>query len=318
MKKILLLLFVFTYIKTQAQIINSGFETWAPDFLAPTSMQPNTGNNSTGWWTYNMYNAAILGGSPISAFRSTNAHSGSYAAQITSVVYTPASHSINAPWGTPFIGHPYLDTLGILFTGTTNETSGTYTPGIPFSQKIGTLSFWYQYAPQGNDTAECRALLLTGNTPQGGGSIKIFAPTGTTWQQAHIPFFYIDSQIPDTLFILFSASSLDHTPIPGSSIWIDDITVSLLTGIEENTSSSFVVYPNPSNGIFNLETNHTWGSNTQVEIRNVLGACVYKSAKPEVGKHINFTLSLPDGFYFITLKTPEISLTQKIQIIKQQ
>src|ERR1035437_1149708 len=237
MKKHLLILpalaLVFASQAAHAQLINPGFETWSADALVPSAMNPNTGNGSTGWWTYNMFNYSFLGSSPLSVFKCDTAHSGTYSARIKTVIYTPTSNSYNAPWGVSFIGHNYLDTLAILFNGTTNETSASYKPGIPFTQKIATLSFWYQYAPQAGDTAECRALLVTNRVAQGGGLIKITNVTGPTWQQATITFAYVNSLTPDTLYILFSSSSLDHKPKAGSVLLVDDVSVTLLTGINE-------------------------------------------------------------------------------------
>lgn len=323
MKITLSLLLTLAFATTlHAQLINPDFETWSQDLIAPPAMNPNSGNNSNGWWSYNMFNASVLGSSPVSVFRCDTAHSGSYSVKIKSVVYTPTSHSLNAPWGVPFIGHSYLDTLGILFTGTTNETPpGSYKPGIPFNQKIATLSFWYQYYPQGNDTAECRALLVKNMAPQGGGSVKLFTPTGSTWQQATIQFNYIDFQTPDSLFILISSSSLDHNPIPGSTLLVDDMSVSYLTGVSdvEDLSTTASVFPNPTNGNFQFDalTNRTIDK-YKIEVHNLLGEKVYQSegTNPETHIHKQVTLNIPDGIYFLTVYSEAGMFTKKIQITR--
>src|ERR1035437_2261392 len=186
MKKTITLLAMAFCINANAQLINQGFETWTNDALAPTAMQPNSGNATTGWWTYNMFNNSFVGGSPISVFRCDTFHSGLHSARIETVIYTPTSYSYTAPWGVPFIGHNYLDTLGILFNGNTNETTITYKPGIACTQKINQFSFWYQYKPNGIDTAECRVMLLNNHNPVAGGLVKLTTVTGSTWQQATI------------------------------------------------------------------------------------------------------------------------------------
>lgn len=330
MKKTLLTLGIlfFSVYSVFAQLINPGFETWSSDLLAPTAMNPNTGNNSTGWWTYNMFNNSTLGGSPASVFRCDTAHSGSYSARIKSVVYTPYSHSLNAPWGVPFIGHNYLDTLGILFNGTTNETTGSYKPGIPYTQKIGTLSFWYLYSPQLGDTAQCRALLVKNRIPQGGGLVKITSPTtGTNWQQATIPFTYVDSQTPDTLYILFSSSSLDRLPKPGSVFWVDDVSVTLLSGVNElSIENKIGIFPNPSEGI--IEIRSEGQELSELKVYNVSGEIVYKKALSDLRNigngnslPINYstTMDLSEqnaGIYFLQIQTKQGMISKKIIISK--
>ncbi len=113
-----------------AQIINPGFETWTNDAIVPTAMNPNSGNATSGWWDFNYFNSSFLGSSPVSVTRCTDTvHTGSYSARIQTKVYTPTSWNYYNAWGTPFIGHPYNDTLGILFNGNVNVTNQTYVPG---------------------------------------------------------------------------------------------------------------------------------------------------------------------------------------------
>ena len=115
MKKTLLTLSVAFVVNTNAQIINPGFETWSADIAVPSAMNPNTGNTSTGWWDYNVFNSSFVGSSPVSVFRCDTAHSGNYSAKIKTVVYTTTSWNIYKAWGIPFIEHDYYDTLGILY-----------------------------------------------------------------------------------------------------------------------------------------------------------------------------------------------------------
>ena len=317
----------FSVCAIYAQLINQGFETWSTDALAPTAMNPNTGNTSTGWWTYNMYNYSVLGSSPLSVFRSDTAHSGSYSARIKSVVYTPTSHGYNAPWGLSFIGHNYLDTLGILFNGTTNETGGTYKPGIPFTQKIGSLSFWYLYAPQGVDTAECRALLVTNRVAQGGGLVKITNVTSGTWQQATIPFSYVASLTPDTLYILFSSSSLDRKPQPGSVFLVDDVSVNLLMGVNElSDENKMTVFPNPSTGMIELGTEGL--DIKELAVYNISGQLIYQRSLSDFqtatsgnfqSQNRPITIDLSEqsaGLYFLQLKTGQGMVSKKIILSK--
>ena len=330
---------LFVPQKALAQLINPGFETWTPDLAVPSAMNPNSGNGVTGWDDFNFFNYAPVGGSPVSVFRCDTAHSGIYSARIETQIYTQTSWNMYKAWGIPFIGHNYSDTLGILFNGNQNETTVTYEPGIPFTQKIATFSFYYKYAPKAGDFAECRALLVKQRNSVGGGLVKM-SSAASAWTLATISFLYVDTvSQPDTLYILFSASSLDATPIPGSVLWVDDVSVTLVSGInEEQVLNDVSIYPNPTSGKFALTLKTTIGcehcSNNsalqgggQIEIYNVLGEKVYEmdnvlgmmanGNNTSTINHQPLTIDLSShqqGIYFIRIITEQGTATKKLII----
>lgn len=318
MKKKLLLLISCSCLLNfaGAQIINPGFETWSADMLVPTAMNPNTGNGSTGWWDFNLYNSSFLGSSPISVRRvSDTVHSGMYAARIESKVYTPTSWNIYNSYGIPFIGHAYNDTLGILFNGNVNVSAPSYTPGIPCSSKLTEYKFWYQYNPNGNDTAECRVALLSNGTLVAGGVFKTNVAT-SGWQQATINFTYISSLPPDTLYVLYSAASLDMNPKAHSILWVDDVTVTLPTGIEEGlgAENNIEIFPNPSNGNFSVAHQTNNNKLQTVEVYNVIGELIWSETnKNRSTFNINISQS-PKGIYFVKFNDGEKTTTEKIVV----
>lgn len=316
-KKLLLLVSCSLFLSApfaQAQIINAGFETWSADMLVPTAMNPNTGNGSTGWWDFNFYNSSFLGSSPVSVTRVTDTvHSGTYAARIESKVYTSTSWNYYNSYGIPFIGHPYNDTLGILFNGNVNVSTPSYKPGIPCTVKLSQYKFWYQYRPNGNDTAECRVALLNNGTLIAGGVFKTNAAT-SGWQQATINFTYISSLTPDTLYVLYSAASLDRSPKAHSTLWIDDVTVTLATGIEEGLGeeNGIDIFPNPSNGNFSVAHQMNGNKLQTVEVYNVVGELIYSETnKNKSTFNINISQS-PKGIYFVKFNDGEKTTTEKI------
>ena len=322
MKKTLHLLSALAMIITghiaSAQLINQGFETWTNDLAVPTAMNPNSGNGTTGWIDFNYFNYAPMGSSPISVEKcSDTVHNGTYSARIETQTYTQTSWNIYKNWGIPFIGHIYSDTLGILFNGNMNELNTTYEPGIPFTQRISQFSFYYQYKPNGNDTAECRVQLVQARTPIAGGWFKTNVATGVSgWQLATINLTYVSSATPDTLWILFSASSLDHNPKPGSVLWIDDAAVSLATGVSglHGNGDDVEIYPNPTNGMFTIREQSGFGKQQTIEIYNVLGEQVYAAT---ANKQSSYTIDLthsPKGIYFVKLNDGEKIRTRKIVV----
>lgn len=307
----------FTH-SSKAQIINPGFETWTNDFLVPTAMNPNSGNGSTGWWDYNYFNSSFLGSSPISVTRCTDTvHSGTYSVRLQTKAYTATSWNYYNAWGTPFIGHPYNDTLGILFNGMANMSTQVYAPGIPFTQKITQFHIYYQYKPNGNDTAVFRVSLVNQRNPVAGGIFKTNVATGNSgWQLATINMTYVNSLTPDSMWVLISSSSLDKNPKVGSILWLDDASVTLPTGVNElmNTENDVMIFPNPSNGIITISAQTSNDEEQFVEVYNMLGAKIHTSEKSKLS---NYSLNLsnqPKGVYFVKVYRGEKCITRKIVV----
>jgi hypothetical protein len=320
MKKYLQLFFALIILlaahTSQAQLINPGFETWTNDAIVPTAMNPNSGNATSGWWDFNYFNSSFLGSSPISVTRcSDTVHTGSYSARLQTRVYTPTSYSYYSNLGTPFIGHPYDDTLGILFNGYLNVSNQTYYPGIPFTQPISQFKFYYQYKPNGNDTAVCRVSLVHQRTLVAGGVFKTNVATGATgWQQATINMTYVSSLTPDTMWVLMSSSSLDKNPKAGSILWIDDASVVLPTGVEElyGAEPEMEIFPNPSNGVFTIHSSLAKNEEQFIEVYNVLGATVHTSAKSKLSAYTIDLSAQPKGMYVVKVYRGEKCTTRRI------
>lgn len=300
----------------RAQIINPGFETWTNDFLVSTAMNPNSGNGTTGWWDYNYFNSSFLGSSPISVTRCTDTvHSGSYSVRLQTRAYTATSWNYYNGWGTPFIGHPYNDTLGILFNGNANVSTQTYAPGIPYTQKITQFKIFYQYKPNGNDTAVFRVSLVNQRNLIAGGVFKTNVATGNSgWQQATINMTYISALTPDTMWVLISSSSLEKNPKAGSILWLDDASVTLPTGVNELMSdeNEMAIFPNPTQGLFQIQSQTKNDEEQYIEVYNTLGEIIHFSDK---SKLFTYTVDLsqqPKGVYFVKVYRGDACITRKI------
>lgn len=320
MKKLLPFLSAFVILlsvnTSKAQLINPGFETWTNDFIAPTAMNPNAGNATTGWWDYNYFNSSFLGSSPISVTRcSDTVHSGAYSVRLQTKVYTPTSWNYYNAWGIPFIGHAYDDTLGILFNGHVNVSNQTYAPGFPFTQKITQFHIYYQYKPMGNDTAVFRVSLVNQRNLIAGGVFKTNVATGTSgWQQATINMTYISTLTPDTMWVLISSSSLDKNPKAGSILWLDDASVTLPTGVNElmGTENNIEIFPNPSNGVFTIRSQTVNNEEQYLEVYNILGKKIHTSEKSKLSAYTVDLSQQPKGVYFVKVYRGEMCTTRKI------
>jgi type IX secretion system substrate protein len=303
MKKQLLILsaviLAFTSQVAHAQqdtVFNPGFEVWSNDPIASGAMNPNGGNGKTGWWDYNFFNYSLLGSSPIAVTQcSDTVHGGKYSARIESVVYTPTSYTYLKPYGVK-------DTNGILVTGNVTITTGvTFKTGIPFTSKLTNFSFYYQYQPNGVDSAVCSIAVYKWNGTtrvlKGGGQLKINASTaGKGWQQANVAVY--DTATPDTVLIEFSSSSLLSKPKPGSLLYVDDAAVTLITGVTEPfvIGSGIQVYPNPASN--SIKFNITGMNNVAtVSIFDMTGQKI-NSTEVHNGLTTVNTQTLSNGIYF--------------------
>jgi PKD repeat protein len=101
----------------------------------------------------------------------------------------------------------------------------------------------------------------------------------------------------------------------GNPMFIDNVTISQFVGTEENelANKEVSVYPNPTNGTFNVVLPE--GSvYTELDIVNYLGQSVYSDAVSEKDRQIQIT---PDagwtpGIYFLRLSGNGISTTKKL------
>jgi hypothetical protein len=74
------------------------------------------------------------------------------------------------------------------------------------------------------------------------------------------------------------------------------------TGVQEVNSSSFNIFPNPTNGTLCIQTDN-WHliTNTQVKIFNAFGKLAFESKMKNCTSCI-LDLNLPTGIYFLLLQ----------------
>jgi hypothetical protein len=91
------------------------------------------------------------------------------------------------------------------------------------------------------------------------------------------------------------------------------------TGIEENITGSINIFPNPNNGIFQIEVENQYPGPLHLTITNALSIVVFReddlSEKSHRRKNINLTF-LPDGVYLLSLRTAQGTTSHKLIIRK--
>ena len=90
-------------------------------------------------------------------------------------------------------------------------------------------------------------------------------------------------------------------------------------GIEEENSitNGFVIFPNPSNGLFTLKFNQKEVANYTIEVRSLNGQLVDFYELNNVSNEFNYSMDLQSqskGMYFIHINNGTKSVTQKISI----
>jgi hypothetical protein len=258
MKKYLLSLCALSFVfaintsKAQTHIISASaddFETWSADAVNASAKDPNSGGGSTGWQCLNLFSSPFTGNSPVSVFKdSTTVHSGSYSCKIVSVKLTNTSYGYLQPY------YPH-DTVGIILLGQISGT--TFNLGAPFTHRLTSLSFWYQYTPGTGatghpDTAYCEVVLSHMHHTLGAGYLTMNA--AASWTQANVNLLYDSaSGAPDTILAFISSSSL-FKPAVGSVLIVDGVSVAVSTGLDEisKQAATVEVYPNPASSQVNL------------------------------------------------------------------
>ena len=84
----------------------------------------------------------------------------------------------------------------------------------------------------------------------------------------------------------------------------------VITGINEVENGLVSIYPNPSNGLVNIESPSTINS---VRMMNYTGQVVYQSATPVNQLRIN-TADMPAGVYFLMIETGSGMVNQKLVV----
>ncbi|MFC2104042.1 C25 family cysteine peptidase [Bacteroidota bacterium] len=94
--------------------------------------------------------------------------------------------------------------------------------------------------------------------------------------------------------------------------------LSVTTGIDPFENANMKIFPNPSNGLFNLEFSSNISEIYQIEVYNLIGSKVY-SDKIEGTTSINQQINISQkakGIYFVTVKSDKGSILTKRLIVK--
>ena len=274
----------FTGVTSQPAMFNGDFESWqSQTYYVPFKWHLMDSRNGQGF------------------NRTTDAALGTYAMELTTVPGSQNNHPAAQP--------------GWISTGfyPRNCNNCTEQGGLPYTNQIDTLAFYYKYAPVANDTA-----MISVNFKKNGTSFQYAGMpllAAATYQYIEIPFNV--GQAPDTVIVdimssLWSDSLLSFV---GSVLKIDEVHFKshpLGTGISKyDYDNTINVYPNPTNGKLYIRG---LKSNIQtLDIYNLLGVKVYSIANLQHQLLNEIDLSgLQKGIYFMNIYDGDKIHTQKI------
>lgn len=275
------------------QIPNSNLETWNDE---------GSFENPDQWATSN---TSVMVATIETVSKDTSHVSGDYSARLESK--SPMGFSSIAP-GLLTLGEFNLDIVA---------QSGTVSGGIPWTQRTERFKGYYKYSPEGNDQAFIAMVMFKYN-PTTGESDTIaeahFCPNTevTDWTEFDLELIWTSNETPDTMNIICMSSDGRYTPIEGSTLYIDNISIQgVVSDVKQintkNTASN--IFPNPSNGIINI----TKTDNIEkIEIFDMSGKSVYQTNLLPKNNQLDVS-NLTQGMYFIRLyKTNTAIETQKL------
>ena len=286
MKKLLLFTIAFIIVsKVIAQPFpNGNLEGWQQSQSGLYS-QPTGGF----WATLNPL-ADLTG--PVTVEKTTDACQGEFAAKLTTKNFTS------------------LLVAGFLASGTFNQLNlaNPLTIGKPFTQKPQTLSGCYKYAPVNGDSAALVSILTKWNSQTNSRDTIASAGGITTQPQVDYTNFnytyeYFSQETPDSIQIVFtsSADGANNNGQVGSALWVDNVELGILNGINIPLMPEVAVtlYPNPAVDNVTINLENIEGKSTlslySADGRQILTKQVLKGQNT-----VDFT-AMPCGSYIYTI-----------------
>jgi hypothetical protein len=282
MKKLLLLTAIITS-HLEAQIPNSGFETWVN-----TTGGSQTYQEPQGWISAdpleNLFNPSYTGTSVV---QTSQSHSGTKAALLQTAVS-----------GGDTVGGFLLSTASIATLFNNNAV-----PGFPCTTRPTNFQVYYKFNPVGGDQAGFLVMLSKWNSGTNQRDTiaigeSIISGAMSSYSLLSVPITYSLNLFPDTAMIeavLVSGSSTTHV---GSQLYLDDFgfTGSAPFGIEGFArAGEMQLSPNPSSGLLRIESEGEIGD---VQICNNLGELVRTERLTGVSALMDIG-TLPPGVYTV-------------------
>jgi hypothetical protein len=142
-------------------------------------------------------------------------------------------------------------------------------------------------------------------------SVSCWTPTDADWKTETIGLGKLAGK-PNVMFEFENRSNW------GEWIYIDNINITAVTGIEEiNPLSTFRIYPNPASTVFNIEGKNDRSGKIHYTLYNALGLEIKAGDIETNGGLFNEKIQVndfPKGMYFIKLSDKKNAWTRKLNL----
>ncbi|MBN1337676.1 MAG: T9SS type A sorting domain-containing protein [Bacteroidales bacterium] len=108
----------------------------------------------------------------------------------------------------------------------------------------------------------------------------------------------------------YDATLVINNGDPNNSQVLVEVTLDVLTGINEIENSAVMIYPNPVSDYLNIKTN---SKIIQVQIMNLMGQIIYNRSVDEMTHSVSLS-NLSTGVYIVKIDTPEGTVSRRISV----
>ncbi|MBC8048037.1 MAG: T9SS type A sorting domain-containing protein [Fimbriimonadaceae bacterium] len=235
------ILSIAPFIGFAQQIDNGDLELWAP-----IAGHTGGGESPVGpFWSTPDELAPAFGVSEILTAKTTDSHSGEFAAELTTKTIT-----------IPFVGDltlPGALVLGEIQFSVSPVPSAAIIGGFPISVAADGFMGYYKYAPAAGDTFNISVAAKKDGVIIGGGEFRSDVAV-STYTLFEITITYGVPEIPDTILIGITSSGGFDSAIPGSVLHVDDLALTGLVSADDLAGSGIKpnIFPNPANDFINI------------------------------------------------------------------
>lgn len=235
-------------------------------------------------------------------FKSTEAHSGSFAARL-----------LNRDQDTLGIFPGILTNADLIVDIQTADFS--LSGGTPVTGRVDTVKAWVKYKPKGADEGAVTAQAVIKGAGAGGadsvvgaGLAIIVADTG--YYEIVVDLEYVDPNVvPNALQVMFSGSMSVLSAEDSTELFVDDVTASSTVGIKMQLFEEDVleVYPNPAQNVVYLNTNVRQPLTWQLYSMNGTKALMTETVAGKTEVNVS---ALATGVYIYQVKNSEGVIVQ--------